>query len=426
MRSAEIRDLAGLAGAGIARPGAIAKGIHEAVAGRTFRALGILGAPVRLVHDAIAGRMYTSVGSTLRLAPRAGGAAVARLAPPDAAAIGEGRYGAMALGALNGAFGDRLARDHPDLDVGLGLRRRGREVAADAASLADAYPDATPSLAVFAHGLCESEEAWSLGFGRAAGRPSYGARLRQDLGYTPLYIRYNTGLHVSDNGHRLSELLEQVVAAWPVEIARIAIVGHSMGGLVARSACHHGGLADYEWTRRVRHVFCLGTPHLGAPLEKAANVAGSALRQLPETWPFAELVNARSAGIKDLRFGSCVEEDWCDCDPDEFLRDRCNEVPFLDCVTYCFVGATLTRDHDHPLGSLLGDMLVRFPSASGRGRHRCIPFEIGHHVGGANHLQLLNHPAVYDQIRAWVEDDQPRELPPGSAAISGSAGGSGL
>ena len=128
-----------------------------------------------------------------------------------------------------------------------------------------------------------------------------------------------------------------------------------------------------------------------------------------------------------MRFGNCVEEDWCDCDPDEFLRDRCNEVPFLDCATYCFVGATVTRDQNHPIGSMLGDLLVRFPSASGRGRHRRIPFEIGHHVGGAHHLQLFKHPAVYDQIRAWLDDDPPRELPPGpGAATSSSAGGSAL
>src|SRR5436309_2177677 len=157
----------------------------------------------------------------------------------------------------------------------------------------------------------------------------FGSRLREDLGYTPIYVRYNTGLHVSDNGRRLSEVLEAVAKAWPVDLEEIVLVGHSMGGLVARSACHYGEAGGASWTGRVRHVFCLGTPHLGAPLERSANLAGWALTRLPETRPFGDLVNARSAGIKDLRFGSCIEEDWCDCHPDEFLRDRCNEVPFL-------------------------------------------------------------------------------------------------
>jgi hypothetical protein len=129
-------------------------------------------------------------------------------------------------------------------------------------------------------------------------------------------------------------------------------------------------------------------------------VAGWALSRMAETKPFANVVNLRSAGIKDLRFGSCVEEDWLDHDPDELLRDRCGEVPFLPNASYYFVAATL----DGPLGSLVGDLLVRLPSSSGNGRTRRIPFEIdnGRHLGGLNHFHLLNHPSVYEQIRGWL------------------------
>jgi pimeloyl-ACP methyl ester carboxylesterase len=252
---------------------------------------------------------------------------------------------------------------------------------------------------VFVHGLCEDEQAWRLGR-----RPSYGARLRGEMGYTPVYVRYNTGLHVSDNGRRLAEVLDHLVRGWPAEVEELVLVGHSMGGLVSRSACHYGEKDGHAWVGPVRHVFCLGTPHLGAPLERAANRAGWALARLPETRPFADVLNARSVGIKDLRFGSCIEEDWCDCDADEYLRDRCNEVPFLPAANYYFIGATLTREHDSRLGRAVGDVLVQYVSASGSGPKRRIPFEAdnGHHIGRMNHMQLLNHPAVYDQIRAWL------------------------
>jgi pimeloyl-ACP methyl ester carboxylesterase len=228
--------------------------------------------------------------------------------------------------------------------------------------------------------------------------------LRRDHGYTPLYIRYNSGLHISDNGRRLSGLLDRVVGEWPIEVEEIALIGHSMGGLVARSACHYGEAEGGSWTQLVRHVFCLGTPHLGAPLEKTANVAGWALGRLPETRPLAALVNGRSAGIKDLRFGSCVEEEWCECDPDELLRDRCREVPFLHHAAYYFIGATVTSTPEHPLGYMVGDLLVRFPSSAGNGRRRRIPFEVdnGRHLGGLNHFQLLSHPAVYAELRRWL------------------------
>jgi pimeloyl-ACP methyl ester carboxylesterase len=208
-------------------------------------------------------------------------------------------------------------------------------------------------------------------------------------------------------------------------VGEIVLVGHSMGGLVARSACHYGrGLPAAE---RIRHVFCLGTPHLGADLEKGANALAWALHRLPETRALARFLNARSAGIKDLRYGSCLEEDWMDCDPDEFLRDRCGEVPFLPHARYYFVGAQLSPA---PLGRAAGDLLVRIPSASGRGngRGRRIAFEVdhGYELAGVNHFQLLNHPAVYDQLRLWIERagrSPLAALPPGRAGQSrGRAG----
>jgi pimeloyl-ACP methyl ester carboxylesterase len=185
----------------------------------------------------------------------------------------------------------------------------------------------------------------------------------------------------------------------------IVLIGHSMGGLVARSACHYGDADGAGWIAPLRHVFCLGSPHLGAPLEKGANLLGAGLALVPETRPLARVLNARSAGIKDLRFGSCAEEDWCDCDPDEFLHDRCREVPFLETATYYFVGATLSRDPRARLGVALGDLLVRYPSASGSGRRRRIGFEVdnGCHLGGLTHFDLLNDPAVYERIGAWLQ-----------------------
>jgi pimeloyl-ACP methyl ester carboxylesterase len=295
---------------------------------------------------------------------------------------------------------------HEELALELAVRHRGCDLTPDRASLQRELPDAGPKLAVFVHGLCETDEAWEMLplSGREAGRQSYGSRLRDEHGYTPLYVRYNTGLHISDNGRRLADALEGLVAAWPTEVEEIALLGHSMGGLVSRSACHYGERGEHVWTDRVRHVFCLGTPHLGAPLEKAANVAGWALGRLRETQPFADLVNGRSAGIKDLRFGSVVEEDWRDCDPDEFLTDRCREIPFLDSATHYFVGATVTRDPHSLLGRAVGDILVQFPSASGHGPTRRIGFELdnGHHLGGVHHIELLNHPKVYEQIQTWL------------------------
>ena len=406
MRKTEIQSLGEIAAASVAQPGVVARDVHQAVDSRVFGMLGPLGAPIRAIHDGVSKASYRAVEGAIEAPIRAGGRALASATTPGSRALADSTRVGLALGALNGIAGDRLADNHPGLALELSVRRRGADVALDAEGIAAAFPDATSKLVVFVHGLCGTDDAWRLFPLRAAqGQPPYGSRLREELGRTPIYVRYNTGLHVSDNGRRLADALDRINSNWPVEIDQIALVGHSMGGLVARSAAHYGELEEQEWTERLRHVFCLGTPNLGAPLERAAHVADWVLSRLPETRPFARMfLGGRSEGIKDMRYGNCIEEDWCDNDPDEFLRDRCREVPFLPSAAYYFIGATLSS-RPEGVGAAVGDLLVQYPSASGNGKRRRIPFEIenGRHLGGLHHLQLLNHPDVYAQIRDWLQ-----------------------
>ena len=308
MQRAEVQAAGALAGEAIGGFGSLVAGMHEAISGRVFGALGPLGLPVRFVHDRLTDGAYRATRAGLAALPRGGAALAAARARSDAPALDTTPRGAAALSAINGAIGDRLLEQSNPLALTMAIRRRGEAVEPVADALAAAFPEATPRVAVFVHGLGGDEQWWWLG-----GRPSYGARLRDDRGYTPVYVRYNTGCHVSDNGRALAELLDELVANWPVDVEELALVGHSMGGLVARSASHMGEVDDHGWVGQLRHVVCLGSPHLGAPLEKAANLAGWTLNRLPEMRPFAKVVNGRSVGIKDLRFGSCAEADWCDC-----------------------------------------------------------------------------------------------------------------
>jgi pimeloyl-ACP methyl ester carboxylesterase len=347
--------------------------IHGAIAGRVFGALGPSAAPVRLVHDTLSRGVYEGVRGGLWLTAHAVGSA-ARSRGGDVP-LSDTPRGAMAIAALNGVYGDRLEAEGSPLAIPMQVRRVGETI--------------TPHVVVFLHGLGETEYAW--------GRPNYGDLLDDA---TPVFIRFNTGRHISENGTDLAALLEDLVRDWPVPVARITIVGHSMGGLVARSACHRGG----EWTQQVRHVISLGTPHMGAPLEQAVHAMSAALHLVPETRPFSRFLRRRSAGIRDLRRGSLVDEDWRDQDPDALRSKALTEVPLLEGVTHCFVAATVTRSDTHPMARLIGDMLVLTPSASGRSRTRRVGFdeEFGLTVGGIHHLALLNHPEVGAQIRAWL------------------------
>ncbi len=389
------------------------EGVHTAIARKPFSALrlapavGEVSEVARVIHDGITSCVYaglrtavTAAGGAARLAAwLATASGAAEEAEPQAGSLSD-----LALAALNGFAGERLERAGNPLATTMSVRCAGQTVPVRRDALATAYPAPSPRLAVFVHGLACNETMWRLHSERHYRNPhtTYGSRLESDLGYAALYIRYNTGLHISENGRRLARLLDRVMAEWPVPIEELVLVGHSMGGLVLRSATHYG--AGLDWVQRVRHVFFLGAPHLGAPLEKAANVTGWLLGRLDVTRPFAAVLNGRSVGIKDLRFGSLRDEDWQGVDLDALLANRTGDVPLLAGAAHYFIAATVTRDRRHPLGVAVGDLLVREASALGRGRLRRIqfPLEHGRHFGPMHHLQLLNHPDVYDQMRRWL------------------------
>jgi pimeloyl-ACP methyl ester carboxylesterase len=348
----------------------------------------------------------------------------ARVAGSVAALRADGRdldadpAGRRALAILNGAHGDLVERSAPGLAVRMTVRVDGAAVPPEADALRDAFPDATGRLAVFLHGLTNTEASWRYHGDR---HRDYGTRLREDLGLTPVYVRYNTGLHVSDNGRSLDGLLGALVAAWPEPVQDVVLVGHSMGGLVARSALHQagGGTADaHGWTALVRDTITLGTPHLGAPLERGVHRLAAVLARVPETRPLAALLALRSVGIKDLRRGTLLEADWSGRDLDATGPAAHTHVPLSDGARHFVVLATLTRDPAARTADLLGDLLVPPRSASGDtgdDDRLAFPPDRVHRVGGLNHLDLLNHPQVYEQIHRWLVErpEGPRPDAPG-------------
>jgi PGAP1-like protein len=400
MRADELTAAGDLAGTAF---GGIAAGIHEVhagISGRVFSALGEVAAPARIAHDGIAALVYSAVGTIGSLTIRSGSVVASLTRPDDAPSIEARPLGRIAVGALNGAFGDRLAQHGSALGTALAIRLGGEEVPPTNDALGAAYPEASPRLAVFLHGLCETEDAWLLHADRH--RP-YGERLRAQHGYTPLYVRYNTGRHISENGRDLAALLNELCREWPVPVDEIALIGHSMGGLVSRSACHYGAGSDA--IARVRHVFSLGSPHRGAQLERLAHAAGAALHRLPETRAAANALRLRSVGIRDLYHGYLVDEDWAGYDPDAFLVAAAREIPFLETASHYFVAATLSDDPNAPVGRLLGDLLVLRPSAWGQRRRTerlRFPIENYRSVGRAHHFDLLNHPAIAEELVRWL------------------------
>jgi hypothetical protein len=373
----------------------LVEAMHHTIA----RAPGPLGPPMRGLTCGITGLVYRSIRTVTGLVGHGLDRLLAELLPE----LGEqSSWPAReaVLAALNGVLGDYLAASGNPLAIRMRLRRDGQPLEPEARSLAATIPRPGGKLVVLAHGLCTNDLQWTR-----RGH-DHGAALARDLGYTPVYLHYNSGLHVSTNGRAFCELLEALVAQWPVPLEGLAIVGHSMGGLVARSAHHYGTIAGHGWARQLRKLVFLGTPHHGAPLERGGNWVDVILDASPYTAPFARLGKIRSAGITDLRYGNLLDADWEG--RDRFARSdhRPRSVPLPDGVQCYTIAATTGKDVRDLSDRLLGDGLVPLGSALGRhddpGRSLAFP-DSGQWIAcGTNHLDLLSRPEVYARIREWL------------------------
>ena len=306
------------------------------------------------------------------------------------------------LAVLNGAVGDALERQGSSLFLPMGLVVGGRELDLSA-DLAPQLADVGPRLVVLAHGLMCTETIWSFPNGSRRG---YGERLAADVGATPVYLRYNSGLHISVNGRALADLLERLVDAWPVPIDEISLLGYSMGGLVTRSAMHYGQQTGHRWLTLTRRSFLLAVPLRGSPVEQLAAVAAFSLQTIPNpvTWLLAWVFKQRSAGIKDLRHGYLVDDEWRAREVDTLTLGRKHLVPLPPGVDHFVAAGSLAKDAQHPVGRFVGDVMVAPFSAKDEG-YDGTPSERaakGARVfPGVSHLAMASHDDVYQQLLAW-------------------------
>lgn len=349
-----------------------------------------LAGPVRLIN----GLVYGSIRGVTRIVGKSIELALAPLAP----LLGESAPGPereAVVAALNGVLGDYLAETKNPLAIEMRLRRDGRPLELDKEALREAFPQASGKLLVLLHGSSMNDLQWNR-HGH-----DHGAALSRELGFTPLYLHYNSGLHISTNGRELDALLERLVAEWPVAVDELVLLGHSMGGLVARSACHYG--EAHAWRKKLTKLICLGTPHHGAPLERGGNWIDILLGVSRYSAPFARLGKLRSAGVTDLRFGNVLDEHWQGRDRFAHDGDMRSELKLPDGVAcYALAGTTSPEGKSNPFG----DGLVPVDSALGRHdtTHLTLAFPEAHQwVGhGIGHIELLERPEVHAKLRSWL------------------------
>ena len=322
-----------------------------------------------------------------------------------------------ALAVVNGLFGDALDDRESSFATSMTIRAGSTVLPLERNALRDVLAEAvdqvSPRICVLVHGLMSTESVWHYPENPST---TYGTLLADTYGVTPLSVRYNTGRRVSANGRELAQLLNLLVQAWPVRVREINLIGHSMGGLVIRSACYYARTVrprgrhlpiGRRWTTKVRRVVLVGTPNTGAPLEAFVNVASSMLWSLPV--PATRLVglglDSRSAGIKDLRFGNIVDEDWLEHDPDARERPQPHRVHRLRRADHLVIAGTGTADPEHPLARIIGDALVTSSSAGGlvdgAEQRELIPGATMRVFPKTTHIALAHDVDVFAAIDRW-------------------------
>ncbi len=401
-RLSDLRGAARLATQATSNVTHIAEGVHQAV----WRTLGAPTGNTPGRTRGITGLVYRSIQGVTELVGQGIDATLIRMesllgSDGDPAPLETPRREGV-LAALNGVMGDRLAADNNPLAIPMTLRYRGHPLNWPVVPSAG---ETRSKVLLLIHGLCMNDRQWQTCHENQT--VNHGEALSSGLGYSPIYLRYNTGQHTSHNGRELSAQLEKLVAHWPVPIEELAVVAHSMGGLVIRSAVHYGRLENLAWPERLKKIVFLGTPHHGAPLERAGHWVDRLLPVTPYSAPFSRLARLRSAGITDLRHGHVVEEDWHGHDRFHRRADSRRIIPLpegIDCYT---VAATTAPKRGLLADRLIGDGLVPLHSALGHhsDKARCLKFEkssqwIAYRM---NHWELLSHPEVTLRMMKWLD-----------------------
>jgi len=359
---------------------------------------GVHGAVYKVLQKS-SGMVYDAVRGVTKLVGGGLDAALNHL-EPELAHLNSSSERAAIVSILNGVLGDHMtAHDNP-LTITMGFRREGKPLDLTPESLASAIPNPQGKVLVMLHGHCMNELQW-----RRNGH-HHGEVLAAANGYTPMYLRFNTGLHISKNGRAFADQMEKLVRAWPVPLEEICIVGYSMGGLVARSAFHYGALAQHSWLQYVHKLLFVGTPHHGSMVERAGNMLDLALEVSPYSKALSRLGKIRSAGTTDLRHGNLIDEDWAGRNRFAHAADQ-RQLSQLPAGVQCYaIAAMIAKEHSDVHGKLIGDGLVPLTSALGQhpDEKRALTFPQGHCkvFYGTTHLGLLDSNKVCAQLQSWI------------------------
>lgn len=355
----------------------------------------------------------------------------------------------LAQATIGGLFGHRDGPWSPHIPQ-MAFRSEFQDLDADQvlAPLAPVFGKSRPiDIALLVHGLLVDEQNWTLG------SSPFPDQIRKYLGWAPVMVRYNSGQHIWKNGALLADRIVELYDTFGPRLGRIRIIGHSMGGLVSRSAVEHLRRRNHSALNHIDRLFLLATPNHGADLERLGHAFEyllSTAEEAPKTaagmfrrvirrggakvglkfevvtaaaemvsvitgMPFRSILSvvaARSDGMRDVRFGYMTREESESAahDHDRFMLNHRRPLPPPAHVRVYTVAGSLWPDVGAQPSRLRTDGLVSVASAAGvgeefddlqalrSGRHAELPLLV--------HQLVASSPRTMARIREWVRNER--------------------
>ncbi len=345
------------------------------------------------------------------------------------------KWANISRSVLNGIVGDYLAKENNPLAIEMAFYHHGHPLILNEGLAHQlrfhSNKPLTNKVIVLIHGLTNLETIWdfradsntqqdiqgqtqqqTLSEQKIHGKiltselDNYGFRLQRDFGYTPFFLRYNTGLSIKENGQNLSDLLIQLFKFYPIQVDDLVLMGFSMGGLLSRSAQKIAHDNDLAWLKKLANCYYIGTPHEGSPLEKFGHLTSSIVKSVPLNYinQWADWIDLRSQGIKDLKDG-LINLNNTSSSPESNESDpykqsvKCGS--FVEHAQHHFISGGVSENKDSVANKLVGDTLVRYSSAH--------PISApdnakNSHFEGITHVPLAHSNKVYQQIKQWFNE----------------------
>jgi hypothetical protein len=323
-------------------------------------------------------------------------------------------WGQLGQSLLNGMIGEYLEKENNPLAIQMGFFHQSQKLSLDCQLAQQLDCPLSNKVVIFVHGLTNLETVWDYpaeGSSNASivnhyidvcfspvnktSPENYGKKLQEEFGFTPFYLRYNTGLSLEKNGRNFSAQLSKLFKNYPIKIDDLMLIGFSMGGGLLSHAQYSAQKNNQAWLKVLSKCMYLGDSSENSLLANILQLSGDFLRHTPIRYInfLADWFDYRS---KRLQTNENKENDF------DLKRRRSREFAlFVESSRHYFVNGNLTRKGQNIYNRSIEDLNPKQKNSDSS--RATPPRSQSVHLEGISPIRLAHSNRVYSLISRWVK-----------------------